>query len=922
MRGRDAERRVIRELLGRAERGSAGVVLVEGEPGIGKSRLLRETFQQGSDRAFSVLTGTADPLAHATPLFTLRAAMREPLTGDLSRHDCPCAEGSAFQLARMRSWLEQCAASAPLLICLDDLHCESEETLAALRSLQLDLGQQPVAWLLARSATVHGGASHLFALLERDGAVRLTLTPLAEDGVQMMLTDAFGAPPDPHLAALARGAAGIPALLAELISSLRKVCAVEVRDGRSVLTSPSPPLQFRHVARQRLEQVTRQTRHLLLTAAVLGPAFRLEDAAEMLGQPAASLLPGIEEAVDAAILSATEDGFAFRSELLRCAAADLVPVPARRALHCQYGEILLGRGVHPLDAAAHLLEGANHDDPASLSRLDLAVVRTIRSAPQVAADLAGRALKLTQPGDPAALSRSVTAAEALAAAGRLEQAQAIAEASRARPLPLAAEHRLRCVMSWVLCTRGLPHEAAAEAAAVLAAGRLPREVQARARAARLQALTGMPAGDAEGGPEHEGRRGTGANPAALVLQACRRWDSGQASESLELARAAARARGISPDARDAQPLLVLAAILVDMRELEGAAVVLGAATASDLTCVPAGSAVRLLRARLHLAAGRLSDAGVEAAAALAHAQALDAGSYAAAARSVLAVIELRRGRPEVAKAHIDSRPVQGMHAASIYARSESSLAEAQVVEAIGGPAAALGELTAFCADLPARPGPLLADPALAAWIVRTSLAAGDEKLATVAAEAAARHAAANPGLAASGAAARHAQGLLDRDLAALAASAREHSDPWARASAAEDLGILLQQRGQREEAVDALTSALTLYSQLGACRDEARVRSRLRELGIRRRHWGVSSADRTGEGWHGLTGTEQAIACLVAEGLNNNQIAARMYISTHTVAHHLRQAFRRIGISSRIELARIVVEQAPGEISTRGSHPR
>jgi len=59
-----------------------------------------------------------------------------------------------------------------------------------------------------------------------------------------------------------------------------------------------------------------------------------------------------------------------------------------------------------------------------------------------------------------------------------------------------------------------------------------------------------------------------------------------------------------------------------------------------------------------------------------------------------------------------------------------------------------------------------------------------------------------------------------------------------------------------------------------------------------------------------LTGTEQAVAGLVAEGLNNKQVAARMYISTHTVARHLRQAFRKLSIASRNELTRIVMEQA------------
>jgi len=53
----------------------------------------------------------------------------------------------------------------------------------------------------------------LFGQLEKDGAVRVTLAPLGEDSVAAMLTEAFGAPPDPGLADLARGAAGNPSLL-------------------------------------------------------------------------------------------------------------------------------------------------------------------------------------------------------------------------------------------------------------------------------------------------------------------------------------------------------------------------------------------------------------------------------------------------------------------------------------------------------------------------------------------------------------------------------------------------------------------------------------------------------------------------------------------------------------------------------------
>ncbi|HUB39321.1 MAG TPA: helix-turn-helix transcriptional regulator, partial [Streptosporangiaceae bacterium] len=81
--------------------------------------------------------------------------------------------------------------------------------------------------------------------------------------------------------------------------------------------------------------------------------------------------------------------------------------------------------------------------------------------------------------------------------------------------------------------------------------------------------------------------------------------------------------------------------------------------------------------------------------------------------------------------------------------------------------------------------------------------------------------------------------------------------------------------------------------------------------------WSTSPGTTPLAGWHSLTGTEQGVACLVAEGLNNNQVAARMYISTHTVAHHLRQTFRKLSITSRVELARIVIEQAADVASLR-----
>jgi DNA-binding CsgD family transcriptional regulator len=150
---------------------------------------------------------------------------------------------------------------------------------------------------------------------------------------------------------------------------------------------------------------------------------------------------------------------------------------------------------------------------------------------------------------------------------------------------------------------------------------------------------------------------------------------------------------------------------------------------------------------------------------------------------------------------------------------------------------------------------------------------------------------------------------LTKDRDSLAYAADYHADMWARASAAEDLAVLDTRGKARNEAVRRLNEALAGYGKTGATADLARVRARLRDLGIRRRHWETSSGKPV-DGWESLTDTERAVAGVIAEGLTNQQAADRLYISTHTVAHHLRQAFRKLSIGSRVELARIVVEQS------------
>ena len=914
MCGRAAEQRIAGALLDRAAAGASGVLLVDGEPGIGKSLLLRDCAQVAAGRGFSLATGAADQLGQTIPFFPLLTALRQPLTGGEPQPEAP-ADAVPARIGALHDQLVERAAVAPVLVSVDDLQWADHATLLALRVLPGQLTRYPVAWVLARSAAPDGrDADLLFDVLHSHGATRLALGPLSGEAVTGLLTAAFGGPPDDQLLALAAGAAGNPAVLTELIEGLRDDQAVQVANGRAGLVSAGLPARVSRVARHRLAGLSDQAQHLLRTAAALGGPFRLPDLAEMLGVTPAQLLPLVEETLAAGIVVAGDAAFSFRHPLLGRALGELVPRPARSALHRQFGEILLRRGESPAAAAGHLLEAAAPGDGVSLAGLDDAAAELLPASPQAAARLAVRALDLTHPDAPAIRARTVAAAEALTAAGRFDHAAGIIQHGLARPLPPVPEARFRCALSTILAASGQPELARAEAETALATPDLPAGLRDAARTAQLQALAGAlgPAGQDAARlaaailadpAQHSGQAVTVALSAVALI----RCDEGQVSDGIELFHEAARqGRAVSPDARQAQPLLVAAATLTDLGRYGEAEKAIQGIDRDAVRGIPAGAVLPILAARLCLARGELSQAATAAQAAVAAAG--EAPGYASLGHCLLALIALRQGDLPAAAQHLASRAAPVTHPAASYARSAARLTDAMLAAAGGGPAAAIGHIRAVCAHLGPHPGILLGEPGIPAWLVRTALAAGQDDLAAEVARAASALARANPDMPALTAAAAQCQGLLAHDPAQLADAAAQHTDAWAQASAAEDLAVLLAGQASKDQAVTRLHEAMAGYQRAAASADMARIRGRLRRLGVRRRYWTVS-ADRPLTGWESLTDAERATAQLAAQGLNNRQIGGRLYISRHTVAFHLRQIFRKLQISSRVQLTRIVVEQ-------------
>jgi DNA-binding CsgD family transcriptional regulator len=229
----------------------------------------------------------------------------------------------------------------------------------------------------------------------------------------------------------------------------------------------------------------------------------------------------------------------------------------------------------------------------------------------------------------------------------------------------------------------------------------------------------------------------------------------------------------------------------------------------------------------------------------------------------------------------------------------------------GDPARALAYVTIGDDDepgngLPSLPRDITDDTQL----VRIALAAGDRARALDTVERAERRAANHPATATMAGVAAHARGLLDGDPDALGAAVERHRSgvrPLALASALEDTGSHAATGGHRSTAVQCLGEALETYVRLGATRDAARTRGKLRDLGVRRR----IGLQRRSAGWGGLTESELRVARLAARGLTNRQIGERLFISPHTVSSHLRHTFTKLEISSRVELAAKAAQHEP-----------
>jgi ATP/maltotriose-dependent transcriptional regulator MalT len=646
----------------------------------------------------------------------------------------------------------------------------------------------------------------------------------------------------------------------------------------------------------------------------------------MFHEPPSRLIPALEEAEAEAVVVPTGDQLTFRHDLLWRAVTETVTVPVRHALHRQAADMLLRRGGSAIPAAAHLMHYARPGDARALEGLDHAVNEVLPSSPQTAADLAVRALELTAPGDPGRIDRTVTAVYALTTSGRLPEAADFARTAMGQAQLPGQAARLRYELAYALLLAGRPQDAVVEAEKALGQPDLTGELRGLAEQVFLRTLYA----------NHDFRRGQQLaeeiladvehhSQASLVgahmLLSYVSWGDGHAAEGLCHVREAVRvAPRDDAQARRVHPRLHLATLLTDMRMFEEADDQLHrvAEEIAEFGQTAYAASPAIFRARLRLAEGRLDDAAAEAQAGVAVADQIGMHAFVLFGLAVLITVAVHRGDIDTAAGYAqryEERFREGVR----FGMAWGGWSLALLADAREGPRKALEVLhTAYNEPDECR-WLLMSEPDAAAWLARAALAAGDRPAAeavTVTAEQLARH---NPDFPTLAASAAHARGILRGDRVTLAHAAAAHLGPWSRASAAEDLGVLLTRSRQgggaaADAAIESLDRALEGYQRTGALRDAARIRARLRKLGVRRRHW--TQSERPVSGWSSLTDTERNVATLAAQGLTNPQVAAQMFVSPHTVKYHLRQVFRKLGIASRVELARLATEHASDSSET------
>jgi DNA-binding SARP family transcriptional activator len=375
--GRAAEIRALDEAYRQARVGRGGAILIAGEPGVGKSRLMHEFAGRVRSQAL-VLTGCCYAETRTAPYQPLVEALRPHLNMHRFEFDAypswladlaqlfvelrplhpnlphPPVTEPGWARTRLFEALEALLVRlahgvAATILCLDDLHWADSATLDWLSYLGCHLHSRPLLLVGAYRAEEAAALAGLRSSLARQGALR----ELALDGLDAAATSALvqhlggSLPADPAVAGrLHQATSGNPFFLLEILGVL-------VEAGRWPPASPAElplPDSVRQAVRLRVEQLSPAARQVLEAAAVVGQVFTCDTLYLTAGRAELETADALDELAGRQFLAHEPGGGRFRHEIVREVVYQSLSAYRRGLLHRRAGEAL--ERLHPEDAAA------------------------------------------------------------------------------------------------------------------------------------------------------------------------------------------------------------------------------------------------------------------------------------------------------------------------------------------------------------------------------------------------------------------------------------------------------------------------------------------------------------------------------------------------------------------------------------------
>jgi DNA-binding CsgD family transcriptional regulator len=943
--GREAELGALEASLNGLAEGRPGCLSFEGEPGIGKTRLLRELRERAEHGGHLVLAGTGAEFERDFPygvwvnalddyVASQDLALDAEVVRELGRvlpslraetRDGAAVADERYRVHRaMRSLLEALSDDQALLLVLDDLHWADDASIELLGTL---LRRGPGTSVLIAIGFRSGQApQRLTAALAARSATRLVLAPLDDAQAAKLLADVA---PDAAAAIISRGG-GIPLYLEQLA---RAGPGAGERGNGEVVELGGVPAAVVAALADEFSALGPAARELLDAAAVAGEPFELDLAAAVAGSAPDAALDALDELLAADLVrpTAVPRRFGFRHPIVRQAVYESLRAGRRLAAHARAAQELAARGASASERAGHVQHAAAQGDEEAIAVLLEAGDETAGRAPAAAARWYEAALRLLPGGD---RTRQVDALVLLASSLR-----ASGELERCRTTLLDALARLPS------------HDDA-------------RRIELTTQCAAVEHWQGRHA-DAHrrlaGAFEDLSDRDT---PQAAVLQIELAVDSLYEMDHPQAVAMARDALSTSQRLDDRGLVMAAAAALALAAAVEGDTPLAQEhreLAVAELDRLPEPELARRLDALYHLGWAenyleRYDDAVAHAERGLDLARATGQGRLlvplllvkgfpfemqgrlAEALEAAQTAVEIARlsANPhylfwalfEVAWA----RYFAGDLAAAIEACQESQrvgggkLTLGTMPSAGGGPgwAYAAARLEAGDPEGALEMVEQLGDDDLA-WaipvercfnwesIALAELAMGrpDEAVAHVAK---AEATAASLGLhvpAAAAARTRSAVALAAGDAGAAREAGEEavrHADAVGAtlqaAFARIALGRALVASEDRKEAIVVLRDAERDFDRCGNHRARDEARRDLRKLGARAEPRGPAAADDSGLG--ALTKREREIAELVTDRMTNKEIAAALFLSDKTVESHVRNIFMKLGVSSRVDVARAV----------------